>query len=723
MTRPCALFVLCTLLAVQAHGGEIHEAAAGGDLERIKALCTPDFRACNEADADGLRPLHHAVAHRRASAAAALLAAGARIDERDREGQTPLHHLAHSVEESVVENFKNAGSGSFAAALRKVTESGQTVTLAVLLELLRQDLSGLNDPLPLLSNFAAASTPEQMAAEVQTVTVLLAAGAEVNALDRERSTPLHHAAMSPRPDLARALLDAGAKIDARNQTGLTPLHNAALFGGRETLEFLLDRGADPEGRALLTGVPPLLMAVTRGDPAIVRVLLDHRADVNALGPEGETALCRAAILGSGDLVRLLIERGANVNARFSPTNRTPAHVAAARGFVPLLNLLLAHGADPEAKDRAGFTPLHDAAEHGRTLAVRALLNAGAPPDAVNLAGRTALWQAASQDQSETVAYLLQHGADAGLAPADGQSPLHIAAFNDRPATVRVLLEKSPPLGGLARLGTPLHCASFGPGLHAIFAAQAPGQKFAPVGTAADSTACAKLLIAAGAPLEKPDANGVLAVHIAAQFGNLEVLQCLIGKQKWALTARDAKGLTVLHHAARGPLVPGASAEAARILPTSVASACGTTVQWLLAQGTAIQARDSAGLTPLHHAAGSGNLAALSALLAAKADVSLADKAGATPLHWAAARGQPEAAAALLAARARVNATDAEGQTPLHMAVAAGQTEVVLMLLAKGANPNLGNRTGQNALSYAESYRRPEISKLLRQHGATAAATR
>jgi ankyrin repeat protein len=354
------------------------------------------------------------------------------------------------------------------------------------------------------------------------------------------------------------------------------------------------------------------------------------------------------------------------------------------------------------------------------MVVRTLLNAGAKVNATNTIGRTALWLAASRGHEETVTYLLTHDADPALVGADGQSPLHVAAYQARPGSLRALLARKPPLNHTSRIGTPLHAIAAGPMLRSIASSQIRvGSSTPRVSTAADIATCAKLLVEAGAPLDALESNGLTPAQAAAAFGNRAVLEVLLATAPAALTARDAQGLTLLHQAARGPLVPGYTPEAQPTLAPETLAGSGEVIALLLERGARTNVKDQMGLTPLHHAAGAGNGAALKALLAAKADVRAVDNAGSTPLHWAAARGRVDAAHLLLATHAGRDVADGEGQTPLHMAVAAGHTEVARVLLEAGAEPNLANRRGQNALAYADAYNRPEIARLLRQYGAKA----
>ncbi|HEV7867509.1 MAG TPA: ankyrin repeat domain-containing protein [Chthoniobacteraceae bacterium] len=694
------------------HGSELHKAAGSGDYARLAQLLRSDRARASQPDAAELTPLHHAVIHRQVQAVSALLAASADVNARDRMGRTPLHHIARSVEESVLAKLHAAEGGRYSEAVAALTAEGGAITPGALFGTLRDDLVSPADSAALMHLFAAASTPEQMQAEVAIARRLLAAGADAKATDSARSTPLHHAAMSPRPELAREFLDAGAKIDALTSGNMTPLHTAALFGGMETAELLLKRGADVNGRAGLLTVTPLFLAVTRETSDLARLLLHSGADVNAVGPRGETPLCRAAQFGATETGRLLLDRGANPRVRFSASNQTPLHAAAGSGATGLVELLLARGADADAVDKAGFTAVSVAAARGEVGSLESLLKAGAKPNTPGALGRTPLWRAAAHGRVEAVKLLLSNGADPSVKSDDGQSPLHIAALNAHPSVVRLLAAH----GGVndpCSLGTPLHCAAYGPSSHVLRAASdSRGSKVARLGLGSDSALCVDLLIEHGASCEKLDAQGRTPLLVAAQHGNAGGLEALLAS-KAKTDPRDREGLTALHLAAKGPTVADDDSEKPGAIPELAAGGYGPTLKLLLATGADIATRDRAGRTPLHHAVASGNLPALLALMSARSSVFLTDLVGATPLHWAAARGRPEAALALLSAGAPCDASDAERQTPLHMAVASGHRELVEILVEHGANVAARNAKGQTPAYYAEAFKHPELGPLLR----------
>lgn len=117
----------------------------------------------------------------------------------------------------------------------------------------------------------------------------------------------------------------------------------------------------------------LHVAAAVGNPAVVRLLIEHGADVAATTRDAETPLHVAAIYGFAPLVRLLLENGADISAKASE-DLTPLHSAASDGKEAVVRLLLAKGADASAKSTEGKTPADLAAassHHGIAKMLRA----------------------------------------------------------------------------------------------------------------------------------------------------------------------------------------------------------------------------------------------------------------------------------------------------------------------------------------------------------------
>lgn len=158
--------------------------------------------------------------------------------------------------------------------------------------------------------------------------------ADVNALDENRSTPLHWA-VTVTPEIVAMLLKAGADVNARSGVGFKfrPLHQA------------------------VAGTP------TTGTPEIVAMLLKADADVNARDGSNATPL-HWAKYGTPEIVEMLLKAGADVNAR-DQTGLTPLHTAAGAGTPEIVEMLLKAGADGSARDESGETPFERAKTNTR----------------------------------------------------------------------------------------------------------------------------------------------------------------------------------------------------------------------------------------------------------------------------------------------------------------------------------------------------------------------
>ena len=176
---------------------------------------------------------------------------------------------------------------------------------------------------------------------------------------------------------------------------------ALTFDRSAEVQHLLDKGFDPNSPSE-KGVPALLYALQSEAPKSALLLARHPAtQVNAANSAGETALMLAVINHYTDVVKVLIERGADVNRE----GWTPLHYAATRGHRDMMRLLLDHDAYIDAEAPNGNTPLMMAARYAQPLAVKLLLEEGADPTLVNQSQESALDMALKADKPQSAFYI------------------------------------------------------------------------------------------------------------------------------------------------------------------------------------------------------------------------------------------------------------------------------------------------------------------------------
>jgi uncharacterized protein len=171
------------------------------------------------------------------------------------------------------------------------------------------------------------------------------------------------------------------KVDRneRDAQGLSPAMHALYRGDVDGAEALLPDDLN------------VFEAAAFGSIARLRELIDVQPSLaHAFSGDGFTALHLAAFMGHPEAVRLLLERGADVNAvakseEIGPVQ--PLHSAAATRRLECARLLVEHGADVNARQSRGFTPLHEAAQNRDAELARVLLDAGADPEAETDEGR------------------------------------------------------------------------------------------------------------------------------------------------------------------------------------------------------------------------------------------------------------------------------------------------------------------------------------------------
>ncbi|XP_048884162.1 ankyrin repeat and KH domain-containing protein 1-like isoform X4 [Brienomyrus brachyistius] len=269
------------------------------------------------------------------------------------------------------------------------------------------------------------------AGHVGVVEVLLDKGGDIEAQsERTKDTPLSLACSGGRQEVVELLLLRGANKEHRNVSDYTPLSLAASGGYVNIIKILLNAGAEINSRTgSKLGISPLMLAAMNGHVPAVKLLLDMGSDINAqIETNRNTALTLACFQGRAEVVSLLLDRKANVEHR-AKTGLTPLMEAASGGYAEVGRVLLDKGADvnappvPSSRD----TALTIAADKGHYKFCELLINRGAHIDVRNKKGNTPLWLAANGGHFDVVQLLVQAGADVDAADNRKITPL-MAAF-------------------------------------------------------------------------------------------------------------------------------------------------------------------------------------------------------------------------------------------------------------------------------------------------------
>jgi ankyrin repeat protein len=262
------------------------------------------------------------------------------------------------------------------------------------------------------------------------------------------------------------LIESGADANAADSLGTTPLMWAARYGDAALVARLIRAGANAAGENVF-GVTPMSEAALIGSEPVIRELLAAGVDPDSPNPEGETALMLVVRTGRIEAAEVLIDAGADVNAKERWAGQTALMWAGAQLQPQMVKLLLANGAEVDARStvrewtrkvsseprpkelaQGGLTPLMFAARTGCIECAELLLNAGADIDLTDPYGVTPLVVATLNLQNDFAAYLVGKGADINLWDLYGRTPLYVALdMMDYPPPQDRSSEK-PPMSGL-----------------------------------------------------------------------------------------------------------------------------------------------------------------------------------------------------------------------------------------------------------------------------------
>lgn len=462
----------------------------GGTIATLAwlGLCVATVTGLAAAGAD-LR-LVDAVQERDATTARALLRQHVDVNTPQPDGTTALHWATHWDDLDLVDLLLRAGANPNARndlgvpPLSLACMNGSATVAARLLD------GGANPDGALRTGESALMTASR-GGSVDIVRLLLARHAGVNVAERVRGqTALMWAAAASHADVVELLIRSGADVRARSARGSTPLLFAARAGDLASARALVAGGADvneaepvmplppgadanetlPTGNSALmlasasmnatSGFEYVLSVKPSGHEAVALFLLEKGADVTKADTIGATPLHAAVQTNKRMLVKALLARGADPNARltkappplrgdFQAYNQyvgaTPLWYAANARYpdVEILRALIAAGADTRVTVQDGTTALmaavgmaqNDARRASEAAAldmIRLLVANGVDVNAVARSGQTALHGAARAGLNAIVRFLAEHGAALDIKDRQGRTALDIARDPIRP---------------------------------------------------------------------------------------------------------------------------------------------------------------------------------------------------------------------------------------------------------------------------------------------------
>jgi len=429
----------------------------------------------------------------------------------------------------------------------------------------------------------------------------------------------------------------------------------------------------------------------------------------------EDNLAGAARTGDMEAVQKLLESGADVDLASADGTTALAH-AAHRNDLAMVELLLEAGADVNKANDFGATALYLASASADEMVVGKLLAAGADPNTGLLSGETPLMAATNRGKLATVKLLLDHDADPNAAEQNGgQNGLMWAVADRRTQLVELLVEAEADVHAASKSGfTPL-----------MFAAQQ------------GDVQSAQILLGAGANVNEIMPKTNLTPLMIASASGFEEATTLLLEHGANTDSIDSRGMTALHHAVN-------NINALGVVKSLLQHGVNPNTRLNHPRGRLLTPTELNlhGATPLLLAADKGNFDMMRALIDAGADPSLTTEQNITALMMAAGAAATlseerpsyakqhalEAVKLLVELGNDVNAVGHFGWTPLHIAAYHGEDDIIQYLISKGADPNKLDTFGQTPLSisYAivtegigdayrqtsRSYRKPTADLLL-----------
>jgi serine/threonine-protein phosphatase 6 regulatory ankyrin repeat subunit B len=512
--------------------------------------------------------------------------------------------------------------------------------------------------------------------------------------------PLHEAVLNSSFIYVENLLRKKGSIPEKDRGGRTPLHVAVSCRSPEIIKLLLEHRADVSSVDTLLGLTPVQYAIRMDVWEMLSLLMEKRPDIREqvlnganrdCGDNIACALRAAAQYGHNYLLKYLISNGSSVNVALPGDNSTLLHVAARSQQIETVKILLLLGASTDCQDESGKTPLHVSVETGNFEVIKCLVE-----HQKTVQSETELQQIVNPERTGNRGNFLK------VRDVDGNTPLHLGVAAGNINIVSYLVSAGSdfntcnkqgdyPLTLAARCGNNDIVEILMEGEVQCEEAQIDALRAAIEADQVDTTA---LLLRLGVPVnigekEKP-------IHVASRLGREEIVSLLL-QFGASLTSLTNTGNTALHLAS----------EAGHL----------SLVKYLVE-------KDRGGLcslnyekeTPLHLAARNGRDYLVSYCAENGCNINATSANGSKCFHLACEDGHYTTVECLLKHGAEVNATNSADQTPVHTAASRGQTRIVELLILHKANFSLRDKDGLTAVLAASINGHLDTVRVIVQHG-------
>ncbi len=566
----------------------------------------------------------------------------------------------------------------------------------------------------------------------------ISVGIPLSVKDNNELTPLHIAFSSPENSasirIAAKLLLSGAEpvrgdfsyfedavrthnMILRFNDGQTPLHLATIDGHTGVVDYILNektsvRTVDILAAQDISGATPLHEAVRYGRVDIARLLLSKGAKINAMDSLGKTPLLLIIPKNAmQSMYPLLLKNKANINQK-DMYGDTVLHVATmADAPVNTLALLTSNGASVNERNKEGVTPLALAIETQHPEQVQFFAKNGADVYAEDMEGNTPLTKAL-ESESRAMLETLITSTNIASTDSSGNTALHIAVSKDSPLEyIRYLVQMGADVNARNKNGDSV-----------LFISVQKNRRDA-----------GDLLLEKNADIFATNTQNNSPLRVALTQGG-EIQDWLINSK--TLNSTDGSGNTPLHYAAEWHLndaiisliqkgakvdVKNANGESAVYSAVKGGDDSPSTVNILVNNGVVIDSkdklgRDNLGNTPLHAAVKWNAFNTAKTLIALGVDVDAQNLSGKTALSDACRSAKKDMAILLIRSGADINSTDATGRTVLMDAISSNNEEMVRLLLGHKANILVQEMSGRNAYHEAALSGNIGIINLIRKAG-------